>query len=104
MPSDRRPEPLAQNRDFRIVLSSQGVSSIGDDLVPQAAWAIPSRIGSEASSACSPQASQVNSSSSAESTNAGSAHHGHSKVTTLYDSSAHRLGSMARTLAVACDS
>ena len=30
MPADPRPEPLAQNRDFRILLSSQGVSSLGD--------------------------------------------------------------------------
>lgn len=30
MPADPRPEPFAQNRDFRILLSSQGVSSLGD--------------------------------------------------------------------------
>jgi MFS family permease len=30
MPSDQQPEPLARNRDFRMLLSTQGVSSLGD--------------------------------------------------------------------------
>jgi len=30
MPGNQQPEPLAQNRDFRILLSTQGVSSLGD--------------------------------------------------------------------------
>jgi Arabinose efflux permease len=32
MPSDQQPEPLAQNRDFRILLSTQGASSLGDSV------------------------------------------------------------------------
>jgi hypothetical protein len=29
-PDDAAPEPLAKNRDFRVLLVSQGVSSLGD--------------------------------------------------------------------------
>jgi len=100
MPHESGDQPLAENRDFRILLSSQGVSALGDAVslafvpvgacgerhwqcvegVLQAARSRDEGTGSGAISTEIEQCSQASSVKPNASTTAGSAHHGHSKV------------------------